>query len=85
MYRVLLTESARRSYEDAPAPLQRKLDRCFETLAADPRQHPNIRALKGQLKAYYRYRVGDHRVIYRIKDEERTVLVAAIAHRREAY
>ncbi len=35
----------------------------------NPRQHPNIKALKGELAGRYRYRVGDYRVIYRIDDD----------------
>jgi len=85
MYHVRLTEDAQRVFEGADAALQRKLDRCFLYLRTDPRRHPNIRKLKGELSAYHRFRVGDWRVIYRIDDERRTVWVAAIDHRREAY
>ncbi|WP_396772269.1 type II toxin-antitoxin system RelE/ParE family toxin, partial [Microcystis aeruginosa] len=28
----------------------------------NPRNHPNIKSLKGELSGYYRYRVGDYRV-----------------------
>ena len=33
----------------------------------------------------FRLRVGDHRVIYRIDFDKQIVIVARIAHRREAY
>ena len=33
----------------------------------------------------YRLRVGDYRVIYRIDEGKRIVIVVLIAHRREAY
>jgi len=85
MFRVLLAESARRVYETVDATLQRKLDRCFAILKDDPRRHPNIKALKNRLKGYYRYRIGDYRVIYRIEDDDRLVIVAMIRHRSEAY
>lgn len=85
MYGVRLTRDAQRAFEAADASLQRKLDRCFAILASDPRRHPNIRKLKGPLSAYHRYRVGDHRVVYRIDDAPRIVWVAAIELRRDAY
>jgi len=85
MYQVSLSEDAQRAFEKAQAPLQRRLDRCFALLAAEPRQHPNIRRLKGELAAYHRYRVGDWRVLYRIDEVQKIVWVAAIEHRREAY
>ena len=85
MYTVRLTQDAQRAFEDADAPRQRKLDRCWDTLARDPRRHPNARKLKGKLSAYWRYRVGTWRVLYRIDEQEQTVWVVAIEHRRDVY
>jgi mRNA interferase RelE/StbE len=85
MYEVLLSGRARRFFEDAAAELQRRLDRCFEQLRRDPRRHANIKRLKGKLDGYYRYRVGDHRVVYSINDRDQTVIVAVIANRRDVY
>ncbi|USR91081.1 type II toxin-antitoxin system RelE/ParE family toxin [Phormidium yuhuli AB48] len=50
-----------------------------------PRSHPNIKVLKGDYAGYYRYRIGDYRVIYTIDDKLVQVFVIAIAHRRESY
>jgi ParE toxin of type II toxin-antitoxin system, parDE len=33
----------------------------------------------------YRLRVGDHRVIYEIVDEQLIILIVGVGHRREAY
>jgi len=41
--------------------------------------------LTGALGTYWRYRVGDYRVICNIKDGEITVLVLRVGHRREVY
>jgi len=85
MYSVRLLPQAGRFYADADRPLANKLARCFEQLEQNPRIHPNITRLKGPLAGYYRFRVGDYRVIYRIEERGRIVIVAIIAHRREAY
>ena len=85
MYRVVLSDSARRFYEAANASLQRRLDRCFAVLAENPHRHPNIKRLKGKLKGYNRYRAGNYRVVYRIDEVGRLVIVALIAHRGQAY
>ncbi len=34
---------------------------------------------------YYRYRIGDYRIIYSVDDKIVQVFVVAIAHRGEAY
>lgn len=85
MFRVLLTDSARKLYERADRPLQQKLDRCFEQLRTDPHAHPNIKRLKGKLKHHFRYRLGDYRVVYRLEEGERLVIVLLVEHRSEVY
>jgi mRNA interferase RelE/StbE len=41
--------------------------------------------LKGNKAGWWRYRVGDYRIICQIQDQKVTVLVLAIGHRREIY
>lgn len=42
-------------------------------------------ALTGDHAGYWRWRIGDYRVVARIEDERVTVLVVRVAHRREVY
>jgi mRNA interferase RelE/StbE len=52
--------------------------------AADPRQVG--KPLRGsELGNFWRYRVGDYRIIADIRDSTLTVLVVRIGHRREIY
>ena len=85
MYEVILAKSARLAFEEAEASLQRKLDRGFAALAHTPRQHNNIKPLKGRFSSYLRFRAGDYRIVYRIDDDAKRVLVTDIAHRRDVY
>jgi mRNA interferase RelE/StbE len=43
------------------------------------------KALTGELKEYWRYRIGDYRVICELKDRELVILALAIGHRRDIY
>ncbi|EBV4003394.1 type II toxin-antitoxin system RelE/ParE family toxin [Salmonella enterica subsp. enterica serovar Abony] len=52
-------------------------------VAADPRK--SGRPLKGELGEFWRYRVGDYRILCKIRDDELIILVATIGHRREVY
>ncbi|HAU8744843.1 TPA: type II toxin-antitoxin system RelE/ParE family toxin [Escherichia coli] len=52
-------------------------------VAADPRK--SERPLKGELGEFWRYRVGDYRILCEIRDDELIILVATIGHRREVY
>lgn len=42
-------------------------------------------ALTGDHAGFWRWRIGDYRVVARIEDERVTVLVVRVAHRREVY
>lgn len=42
-------------------------------------------ALTGDHPVYWRWRIGDYRVVARIEDARITVLVVRVAHRREVY
>lgn len=49
----------------------------------DPRMHG--KALTGNVKGIWRYRVGDYRLFAEIHDEELIIFLFEIAHRREVY
>lgn len=85
MYEVILSPESQEFYRAADPPLARKLARCFSQLEHEPRRHNNIRRLSGAWKGYLRFRVGDWRVIYRIDEPAKQVLVLLIAHRRDVY
>lgn len=72
----------------------RKLDRQWQlaildyleqdvAMAADPRSKG--KALKGDLHQFWRYRVGEYRVICDIRDGEMVILAVIIGHRSEVY
>ena len=50
---------------------------------SDPRSKGKM--LVGDLKGFWRYRVGDYRLICRIHDEELEILVVEVGHRKEIY
>lgn len=85
MHSVEVSKDARRFFERADAALQRRLDKCFDRLKINPYGGGNIKRLGGNLAGYYRYRVGDYRVLYRIDDQQLLVQVVKIAHRSEVY
>jgi len=43
------------------------------------------KALKGEMKELWRYRIGDYRAICEIQDKSITVLVIHIGHRKNVY
>jgi mRNA interferase RelE/StbE len=51
--------------------------------AEDPRTAG--KALKGVLREFWRYRVGNYRIICKIEDERLLILVVRVAHRSDVY
>ncbi len=51
--------------------------------ASDPRQHG--KPLQGELRTYWRYRVGAYRIVCHIDDSTVRVLVLRIGHRKDIY
>ena len=43
------------------------------------------KALTGNLAGLWRYRIGDYRLIAKIKDDKFTILTISIGHRRDIY
>ena len=62
--------------------LSQRIIREIETLQENPRPS-GCTKLTG--RPYWRIRVGDYRVLYRIQDEVLIVTVIEIGHRREIY
>ena len=84
-YDLVLTQSAHKFYEKAEHGLVKRLNRCFNHIREDPRSHPNVKALRGQLSGYFRYRLGEWRIVYSVDESRRVITILLIVHRRSAY
>lgn len=60
-----------------------KIKNYLVDVSSDPRRKG--KPLSGNKKGFWRYRVGDFRVLCRIEDERLVVLVVNIGHRRAIY
>lgn len=75
---------ARADFAKLDKPVQQRIVKCLRRLQGNPRAHGA--ALQGEtLGNYWKYRVGDYRVIADIQDRKLTVLVVKIGHRSEVY
>lgn len=83
MYAVLVAASARRELERLEARVARRIITRIEALGSNPRP-AGCRKLHG-VDNVWRIRVGDHRVIYSVHDDSRTVDVSVVRHRSDAY
>jgi len=82
-YSIDFKPAALRQFARLSRKVQHRLKPRIDALAEDPRP-PGAKKLSGR-EPFYRIRVGDYRVVYRIQDQEGLVLVLRVAHRKEAY
>jgi len=81
-YRIELTRSAVKELAALPTRDRRRVARAIDNLSGAPRP-PGCTKLQGT--EAYRIRVGDYRVVYRIKDRILTVMVIRVRHRKDVY
>jgi len=85
-YTLVITEDFEKQFK--------KLDRSVQTVVVkwirkhledceDPRAYG--KGLVANLKGYWRYRIGDYRLLVEIKDDELIVVAISIAHRSDVY
>jgi mRNA interferase RelE/StbE len=81
-YNVFFRKSVCKDFEPIPKrDLKRILDR-IAGLAAKPRPH-GCEKLAGEER--YRIRQGRYRIIYSIQDDELTVWIVKVGHRKDVY
>ena len=81
-YKIIFAPTAEKQFLNLNRLVRVRIAAAIAKLADEPLLG---KPLKGQLKEYRSYRVGDYRVIYYIKQREILVYVVAVAHRRDVY
>ena len=82
-YTIEFAASALREFKALERALQRRVGTRIDHLANNPFP-PGVKKLQGEL-SFYRIRVGDYRVIYRIDGKRVVIMVLKIGHRRDVY
>jgi mRNA interferase RelE/StbE len=83
VWRVEFDRAAARDLRKLGAEAERRVLAFLRTRIAgssDPRQ-----PLTGDRQGFWRYRVGDYRIVAAIEDDRLVVLVVTVGHRREVY
>lgn len=84
VYNVVYDEKVYKDLKSLDKSIAKRILNQIETkLAADP-VHLG-KELTGEFKGYYRFRVGDYRVVYKISQTEVLILVLRISHRKDIY
>ncbi len=86
MYRVLVTKDFVKNFKKLDKSTQNMINKYIKNNiqnSSDPRLKE--KALKYNYQGYWRYRIGDYRLICEIRDEEVIIFLIDIGHRRDIY
>ncbi len=84
MYELRIRNAAARELSKLDKPVGRRIVKRLNWLAENL-DDLRPEALTGQLRGFYKLRVGDYRVLYRIIHDEEIIIVHAVGHRRDIY
>ena len=82
VYSLFFKESVQKDLEGIPKMDLRRILSRIKSLAGEPRPQ-GCEKLTGQDR--YRLRQGRYRIVYAIRDEQRTVTVVKVGHRKDIY
>jgi mRNA interferase RelE/StbE len=84
VYRIRILKAAARELERLDKPFARRIAERINWLAANL---DNIRPepFTGDLAGFYKFRIGDYRIIYEILHDEQVIVIHEIGHRRDIY
>ena len=83
-WKVKLTESAFKNSQKLPKSALKPIKAKLKWLENNVNQIPHL-PLTGELKGFFKLRMGDYRAIYYIDWEKKLVVVLAVDHRKDIY
>lgn len=82
-YRIVLTPAARRDLLRLPKDMARRIDAHILALADNP--YPSgAKKLEGS-EGFFRVRVGDYRIVYRVEGHRLVIVIIRVGHRSDIY
>ena len=82
MYKLKILPPAQKDLDHLRGKIFNKIKNEIILLSSNPRP---FGALKLANEEWYRIRIGDYRVLYRIDDVSREIFIYRVKHRKEAY
>ena len=85
LWKVEISDKADKQLLALDKPMRERIRNYVKDLEKLPNPRMRGENLSGNLSEFWKYRVGDYRLICRIEDDKLLVLVVKIGHRSEIY
>ena len=82
---IIIQPNAKKQLKNLDFPIRKRIAKFIDNL--EGLENPRIKgkSLAGSLSGFWRYRVGDYRIICDIVDNEITIYILDISHRSKSY
>ena len=84
MFNLIVLAAAEQDLKSLDKPVTKRISKRIKWLAENL-EHFKPEPLTGEWARFFKLRVGDYRVIYKIIHDERLIVIHRIRHRREVY
>ncbi|ARN84312.1 type II toxin-antitoxin system RelE family toxin [Candidatus Nucleicultrix amoebiphila] len=85
-WKVVFTTKSEKTFFKLEVKVQKQIQGYLRTKIATSMNPRRLgKPLSGKLSGFWRYRVGDYRLICSIQDDELIVLMVTIGHRKDIY
>ena len=85
VWTIEFDKKAEKEFKKLDKAIQKKIDRLIIKLSKSRNPRDTGKPLKGKLGPFWRYRIGDYRLICSIEDKILTIVVLRVSHRRYVY
>lgn len=83
--RIIYSEEALKSLKKLDRPVQKLIISYMDKIALLEEPRARGKDLSANLRGFWRYRVGDYRILCEIQDEKLIICVVDIDHRKNIY
>lgn len=84
---IKISSKAEKYYKRLSGNLKKRINKNLTALSKleNPIEHDEVKPLTGELRGFYRLRVGDYRIVFGIIKEEHIIAVVNMAPRGDVY
>ena len=86
-WKIRVSSNAERYYRKLDRKLRKRINNALIKLSQydKPIEHPQVKPLTGDLRGFYRFRVGDYRIVFGLLEESGIIAVVNIFPRGDDY